>query len=106
MAEPRIERVKTSVYFVDAAGVEWEVVDARRRGDGKLWRQYPGTEDAHRRYFIRYTPIDGAHDRRPLEVRRFDFEPDDTRWFVPDVWQLQLDLADERPTYSPPSPRP
>lgn len=98
MAEPTIERIKTEVYFTDADGVEWEVVDARRRRDGRWWKQYPGLEDAQRRYFLRYTPINGAEARRALEVRRYDFEPDDTRWFVEHVWQLQLQLSNRRDT--------
>jgi hypothetical protein len=34
-----------------------EVVDARRRGDGRLWTQYTGVADAQLGYFVRYTPI-------------------------------------------------
>lgn len=98
MREPRIERIKTSVYFTDANGVEWEVVDASRRGGRRWWRQYPGIDTAERRYFVRYSPINGANPRRAIEVRRYVFEPDDTRWFVEHVWQLQLELSDRRET--------
>lgn len=93
MPEPQIDRIKTEVYFTDVGGVEWQVVDARWRRDGKLRLQYPGIEDAQRRYFIRYSPIDGANARRPIQVRRYRFEDDDSRWFQPDLFQLQLDLS-------------
>jgi hypothetical protein len=101
MSEPRIDRIKTEVYFTDAAGVEWQVIDARRRGDGRLWRQYPGDDDADRRYFVRYTPIDGANARRAIEVRRYQFEEDDSRWFQPDLWQVHLEMARPLPRESP-----
>lgn len=94
MPEPRIERIKTECYFTDAGGVEWEVVDARRRRDGHWWKQYPGGTDAQRRYFVRYSPIDGANERRAIETRRYTFEADDSRWFQADLFQMQLDLAD------------
>jgi hypothetical protein len=92
IAEPRIERIKTEVYFADAAGVEWQVIDGRRVG-GRLRRQYPGSDDAQLRYFVRFTPVNGANARRAIEVRRYRFDPDDSRWFTPELWQLQLDMA-------------
>lgn len=96
ITEPAIERIKTSVFFTDAEGVEWEVTDARRRADRKLWRQYPGGDDAQLRYFVRYTPINGAEARRAIEIRRYRFDVDDSRGFIPELWQIQLDMAVER----------
>lgn len=101
MPDPQIERIKTEVYFTDRSGLEWQVVDARRRRDGRLWKQYAGCDDAQLRYFVRYTPIDGANARRAVEVRRYDFRAGESRWFVADAWQLQLELADIRPPAEP-----
>lgn len=94
MGEPLIERLKTEVYFTDVDGVEWVVIEARRRYDGKLWTQYPGIEDAEIRYFTRYTPPDGANLRRPLEVRRYRFSSGESRWYDAQRWQVQLRLAE------------
>ncbi len=96
MPEPLIERIKTEVYFTDANGVEWEVVDARRRADGKMWRQYPGSEDAQLRYFIRYAPKNGATPKRALEIRRYRFADGESRWFVAEAWAEQLKQAERR----------
>lgn len=93
MIEPRIERIKTEVYFTDAAGVEWQVRDT---WPGWRFSQYPGAERAGSREFRRWQRVQGARPPELLELRRYDFEPDDTRWFVADVWQLQLDLSEVR----------
>lgn len=97
MPEPLIERIKTEVYFTDANGLEWEVVDARRRRDHKLRKQYPGTEDAELRYFVRYQPRDGANPRRAIEIRRYRFGAGESRWYIAAEWQRQLEAAELRP---------
>lgn len=98
MPEPLIERIKTEVYFIDATGVEWQVLDARRRRDRRMWKQYPGCDDAELRYFVRYTPVDGANRRAAVEVRRYRFAKGESRWFVAAEWQRQIAAAVVRPT--------
>lgn len=65
-----IERIRTEVYFTDSSRVEWKVVDARRRADGKIWKQHAGLDGAERRYFVRYSRPNGARPAEALEVRR------------------------------------
>src|SRR3954464_15859600 len=96
---PAIERVKTEVYFTDSAGVEWEVADARRRGDGRLWRQYAGCPDAQYRYFVR-CEYRGTFPKIVRELRRYRFQPDESRWYQPDLWQDQLEGSEVRPVPS------
>ena len=93
---PAIDRIKTEVYFTDANGVEREVVDARRRSDGRLWKQYPGCADAQLRYFVLYQPRDGLNQRAVLEVRKYRFRKADSRWFQADLFQEQFARAERR----------
>lgn len=93
---PSIDRFRTSVYFADAGGGEWEVVDARRRGDGRLWEQYPGLPDAELRYFVRRGAYQGSQSRSVLEVRRYRFAGGETTWFIAEEWQRQLDAGADR----------
>lgn len=93
---PQIERIKTEVYFTDSRGTEWEVVDARRRADGKLWRQYPGVADAELRYFVRYQPRDGLNLRSIVEVRRYRFDGNESRWFQADLFEQQIRVSERR----------
>src|ERR1041385_6896846 len=98
---PRIERIKTEVYFTDATGVEWEVTDARRRRDGRLWKQYAGCDDARYRYFVRYE-YRGAFPKIIREIRRYRFRSEDSRWYQADLCQEQLDKAEPREVHCPP----
>ena len=93
MAEPEIIRDRTWVWFRDAAGVEWQVVDASRRGGQRWWKEHAGTDWAERRYFVRYSEIDGSKPRRAIDVRRYDFRRDESRWFVAELWQSQLERS-------------
>lgn len=68
------------------------VEDARRRDDGILWRQYPGSDDAQIRYFIRREAV----TRRVLEIRRYRFAAGESRWFVAEAWAEQLKMAERR----------
>ena len=92
MPEPRIDRVKTEVYFVDAHGTEWRVLDLERRPDGRWRETYPTAAGATYRSFRRqrlrgqWTPID-------LEVRVYRFRPGEDRWFVAGIWQKQVEAA-------------
>ena len=93
MAEPEIIRDRTWVWFRDAGGVEWQVVDASRRGGQRWWKEHAGTDWAERRYFVRYSEIDGSKPRRAIDVRRYDFRRDESRWFVAELWQSQLERS-------------
>ena len=92
MAE--IIRDRTWTWLRDNAGVEWDVSDlwAGHEGRGAIER-HPGDKRAIARIFRRTERIAGGDRRRLLEERRYDFGPDDSRWFNSDVWQLQLEMA-------------
>ena|ERR1051326_5525578 len=92
---PLIKRIKTEVYFTDASGIEWEVADARRRRDGRRWKQYAGCDDAQFRYFIRYE-YRGAFPKIVREIRRHRFREGESRWYQADLWQGQLENAEPR----------
>lgn len=92
--EPRIERIKTEVYFTDAAGIEWKVMDRWPRDFwGGLVDRYPGEARAAERIFTRWERVDGSHTPRLLETRRYQFNDGETRWFIAEKWAEQLARA-------------
>ena len=89
--DPRIERIKTECYFIDALGVEWKVLDAKPVAQG--WRElYPSDTTASCRIFRRLL-YRGPASPIPLEVRAYRFRPRDERFFRANAWQQQLDRS-------------
>jgi hypothetical protein len=94
VAAPAIERVKTECYFIDAAGVEWKVMDLVPLWPGSPPRlRYPSMPNACARIFSRYEKRDGAFEPELVEERRYDFQEGETRWFVEVEWQRQLNSS-------------
>lgn len=93
MPDPLIERIKTELYFWDTQGTCWLVADARKRSDGKLWRQYPGSDNAVVRFFTRLKG--GAFIGQPAEeTRRYTFKEGENRWLIPAEFQRQLNESE------------
>src|SRR6476661_437544 len=92
---PRIDRIKTECYFLDAWGTEWQVWDMARRPD-RTWREeYPTSPGGVYRVFRRLL-YRGSAKPIALEVRAYKFRPGEDRWFVAERWQEQLDVSEVR----------
>lgn len=90
MTVPTITRDRTWVWFTSSDGLEWEVFDAERRRDGRLWRAYPSVPAAERRYFVRRGEHCGTQERPVVEVRRYRFRAGESHWFDAVQWDHQL----------------
>jgi hypothetical protein len=88
---------RTWCRFVDDAGVEWDVMDLipRRASAGDPIERPPGDARAIGRIFRRFTPLYGSQKQRLVEERRYRFEPADSRWTRPELFQLQFEMSIE-----------